>query len=78
MVRQLHPGAEGIPLEIYAFTNTTAWAAYENIQADIFDHIFAVLPEFGLRVYQSPTGYDMQQLGSTLNNPRVTAESPTS
>lgn len=78
MVRQLHPGAEGIPLEIYAFTNTTAWAAYENIQADIFDHIFAVLPEFGLRVYQSPTGYDMQQLGSTLNNPRVTAESSTS
>lgn len=63
MVRQLHPGAEGIPLEIYAFTNNTAWVAYENIQADIFDHIFAVLPEFGLRVYQSPTGYDMQQMG---------------
>lgn len=63
MVRQLHPGAEGIPLEIYAFTNNTAWVVYENIQADIFDHIFAVLPEFGLRIYQSPTGYDMQQMG---------------
>lgn len=63
MVRQLHPGSEGIPLEIYAFTNNTAWVVYESIQADIFDHVFAVLPEFGLRVYQSPTGYDMQQIG---------------
>ena len=62
MVRQLHPGAEGIPLEIYAFTNATAWAAYENIQADIFDHIFAVITEFDLRVYQQPSGYDLRQL----------------
>jgi miniconductance mechanosensitive channel len=75
MVRQLHPGAEGIPLEIYAFTNTTAWVAYENIQADIFDHIFAVLPEFGLRIYQSPTGYDMQQLGGTLKHNQAATES---
>lgn len=66
MVRQLQPGAEGIPLEIYAFTNTTAWVDYETIQADIFDHIFAVLPEFGLRIYQAPSGYDMQQLGASV------------
>jgi miniconductance mechanosensitive channel len=63
MVRQLSPGAEGIPVEIYAFSNNTQWTVYENIQSDIFDHVFAVLPEFGLRVYQSPTGYDMQQIG---------------
>lgn len=63
MVRQLSPGAEGIPVEIYAFSNNTQWIAYENIQSDIFDHVFAVLPEFGLRVYQSPTGYDVQQIG---------------
>lgn len=66
MVRQLQPGADGIPIEIYAFTNNTEWLAYENIQADIFDHIFAVLPEFDLRVYQSPTGYDLQQLGKSF------------
>src|SRR5690606_13372198 len=63
MVRQLSPGADGIPVEIYAFSNNTQWTVYENIQSDIFDHVFAVLPEFGLRVYQSPTGYDMQQIG---------------
>lgn len=78
MVRQLHPGADGIPLEIYAFTNTTAWVAYENIQADIFDHIFAVLPEFGLRIYQAPTGYDMQQLGSQVKKLTQPAESSAS
>lgn len=64
MVRQLAPGADGVPLEIYAFTNNTAWVIYEGIQSDIFDHIFAVIPEFGLRIHQSPTGYDMQQINS--------------
>lgn len=62
MVRQLEPGANGVPLEVYAFTNDTQWVAYEGIQADIFDHIFAVLPEFDLRVYQNPTGHDLRQL----------------
>ncbi|PWC18502.1 mechanosensitive ion channel family protein [Brenneria corticis] len=62
MVRQLAPTPEGLPLEIYAFTNTTAWVEYESIQADIFDHIFAVMPEFELRVHQTPTGHDMQAL----------------
>lgn len=62
MVRQLEPGETGLPLEIYAFTNDTAWAAYEGIQSDIFDHILAVAPEFGLRVFQSPSGHDMKSL----------------
>lgn len=62
MVRQLQPDADGIPLEIYCFTNTTRWVDYEGIQADIFDHIFAVLPAFNLRIHQSPTGYDMRAL----------------
>lgn len=62
MVRQLDSGANGIPLEIYAFTADTAWVVYEGVQADIFDHIFAVLPEFGLRVYQNPTGHDMRSM----------------
>ncbi len=63
IVRQLASEAKGIPLEIYAFSNDTGWVNYEAIQADIFDHIFAILPEFGLRVYQAPSGYDMQNIG---------------
>jgi miniconductance mechanosensitive channel len=62
MVRQLQPTSEGLPIEIYAFTNTTSWGAYESIQADIFDHVFAVLPEFGLRAHESPTGHDIRAL----------------
>lgn len=62
MVRQLQPGPDGIPLEVYAFTSDTAWLVYEGIQADIFDHIFAVIPEFGLRVYQNPTGHDVREV----------------
>ena len=59
MVRQLAPTSDGLPLEIYCFTATTAWADYEGIQADIFDHIFAIIGQFHLRLHQSPTGYDM-------------------
>ncbi|WP_037285703.1 mechanosensitive ion channel family protein [Saccharibacillus sacchari] len=59
MVRQLAPGDNGLPLEIYAFSGDTAWAVYETVQADIFDHIFAVAPMFGLRVFQNPTGHDI-------------------
>ncbi len=62
MVRQLAPGADGLPLEVYAFTNTTVWLEYEKIQSDIFDHIFAVLAEFDLRVHQTPTGNDLRNL----------------
>lgn len=63
MVRQLAPGQDGLPVEIYVFTNTTIWQEYENIQSDIFDHVFAVLPAFGLRVHQTPTGNDMRMIG---------------
>lgn len=59
MVRQLAPGEFGLPLEIYAFTNDVRWAVYESIQSDIFDHILAVAGEFGLRVFQNPTGHDL-------------------
>lgn len=52
MTRQLAPTPEGLPLEIYAFTNKTEWVAYEGIQADVFDHLIAVLPEFGLNLFQ--------------------------
>lgn len=62
MVRQLAPGEYGLPLEIYAFTNDVRWVVYESIQSDIFDHILAVAPEFGLRVFQNPTGHDMRNL----------------
>jgi miniconductance mechanosensitive channel len=62
LVRQLAPGPEGLPLEIYCFTNTTEWGAYEDIQSDIFDHLLAIVPEFGLRLYQKPAGSDLANL----------------
>lgn len=62
LVRQLAPTATGVPIEIYAFTNTVVWAEYERIQSDLFDHIFAVVGEFELRVFQEPSGYDMAGL----------------
>ena len=52
----LQPGPQGIPIELYCFTNTTAWNQYEDIQADIFDHLMAIIPEFGLRLFQEPAG----------------------
>lgn len=69
-VRQLEPKDNGLPLEIYAFTQGTNWEAYETIQADIFDHILSIAEEFGLRIFQSPTGYDMRQIksGAIQNN----------
>ena len=60
MVRQLQPTENGLPLEIYAFTNDIAWVNYEAIQADVFDHILSVIPHFGLRVFQVPSGHDMR------------------
>ncbi|MGE4233482.1 MAG: mechanosensitive ion channel family protein [Bacteriovoracia bacterium] len=62
LIRQLEPGSTGLPIEIYVFTNDIRWSAYEDIQADIFDHILAIVPEFGLRVFQSPSGYDFKGL----------------
>ncbi len=61
MVRQLAPSEHGVPIQIYVFTATTAWVEYEGIQADIFDHLFAVLPEFGLHIFQEPTGIDFKE-----------------
>lgn len=60
MVRQLQPEETGLPLEIYAFVNDVQWAVYEGVQSDIFDHILAVAPEFGLRVFQNPSGHDLK------------------
>lgn len=64
LVRQLEPGEHGLPLQIYAFASTTVWARYEDIQADIFDHLIAIMPEFGLRLFQRPTGLDLMGLGA--------------
>ncbi len=58
MVRQLQPTPQGLPLELYFFSDGTDWVFYEHLQADIFEHLFAVLPRFGLRVFQSPAGTD--------------------
>ena len=63
LVRQLDPGPDGLPVEVYLFTNDIEWIAYERIQADIFDHLLAVVPQFGLRVFQNPTGADFKALG---------------
>jgi miniconductance mechanosensitive channel len=62
LVRHLQPTEKGLPVEIYVFSKDQAWANYEAIQADIFDHILAILPEFDLRVFQNPTGTDFQKI----------------
>ena len=66
LVRQLQPTEKGLPMEIYVFSKIQAWAEYEAIQADIFDHILAILPEFELSVYQYPTGKDLARVGRVL------------
>ena len=63
LIRQLEPTARGLPIQIYVFTNDTDWVRYEGIQADIFDHLLAIIPEFRLKVFQSPTGKDFGKLG---------------
>ena len=62
MVRQLAATESGVPLEIYAFSAVKEWAAYEAIQSDIFDHLFAVAGEFDLKVFQKPAGSDLSKL----------------
>jgi miniconductance mechanosensitive channel len=64
IVRQLPPSENGLPLEIYAFTNDINWVNYEGIQADIFDHILAVAKEFDLDIFQNPTGQDIRNIGN--------------
>ena len=66
LVRQLDPGPMGLPLEVYAFTKTTQWALYEAIQAEIFEHLVAAAPAFGLRVFQQPTGTDFRALATAV------------
>jgi miniconductance mechanosensitive channel len=65
LIRQLRPTEHGLPIEVYVFCKDKVWANYEAIQADIFDHILAVVPEFDLRVYQNPTGSDFRVLSRT-------------
>ncbi len=69
LIRQLQPTPQGLPLELYFFTNDTAWVNYERIQSVIFEHVLARLPQFGLRIYQSPSGIDLTSLAE-----RKTAE----
>ena len=72
MVRQLAPSPQGLPLEIYAFCRDKAWVTYEGVQADIFDHLLAILPAFNLRVCQAPTGDDVASLRRSLEPPAPT------
>ena len=64
LVRQLQPTAHGLPLELYFFSSDTAWIAYEHLQAEIFEYLFAILPEYGLRAFQSPAGTDLHEIRS--------------
>lgn len=66
LVRQLQPSEKGIPMEIYVFSKQQEWAVYESIQADIFDHILAIINEFDLRIFQIPTGDDLARINSTV------------
>ncbi len=75
IVRQLEPTSKGLPMEIYCFTDTVAWVEYENIQADIFDHLIAILREFHLRIFQEPTGLDLR---TALRPPAEAAPEPAS
>ena len=62
MMRQLQPTETGLPMQLYFFTDTVVWVDYEGIQSDVFDHVLAVIPEFGLRVFQNPSGEDIASL----------------
>ena len=69
LVRQLQPTEKGLPIEIYIFLKEQRWVEFEAIQSDIFDHIVAVIPEFGLRIFQQPTGQDVVALAPAIQNP---------
>ncbi len=66
LIRQMEPGPQGVGIQIYTFTRDTRWVYYEGIQSDIFDHILSIVPEFGLRVFQSPSGHDVTEIGAAL------------
>ena len=65
LVRQLDPTEKGLPMQIYVFSNDIDWVRYEGIQSSIFDHLLAVVPEFGLRIFQNPTGKDFGTIGKS-------------
>lgn len=67
LVRQLQPNEKGMPIEIYVFSKDQAWANFESIQADLFDHILAILPEFELRVFQNPSSFNFEQMTKNFN-----------
>jgi len=75
LVRYLQPGPQGLPIEIYVFCTDIGWVNYEGIQADILDHLLAVVPEFGLRIYQQPGGHDLQSIADALGR-GLTAPTP--
>ena len=68
MVRQLQPTAQGLPLELYFFFNGTAWGDYEHMQSEVFEYVLATLPEFGLKVFQSPAGNDIKNLAGNITS----------
>src|SRR5690606_24151108 len=77
MVRAMEPSPEGVPLELYCFTATTAWVQYEATQSDIFDHLLAILPEVGRRLLCQPSGHDAQaSLLAARTPPARAARSP--
>jgi miniconductance mechanosensitive channel len=76
MARQMEGGPEGVPLELYCFTDTTAWVEYETIQSDIFDHLIALLPAFGLHLYQQPSGHDVREALAGAGTARAESQLP--
>ncbi len=78
LVRQLAPGEHGLPIEVYCFSADTAWASYEDLQADIFDHLLAIAPEFDLRIYQNPSGGNVETFATTLTKRQSSRRKPRS
>jgi len=76
IVRHLGPTPQGLPIEVYCFTNTTEWVPDEGIQSDIFDHLLSILPEFDLRIFQEPSGMDMQHWSGGISAVISTQQDP--
>src|SRR6056297_1875813 len=74
LVRHFQPTEKGLPIQIYCFSKEQSWGIYEKVQADIFDHILAVVPEFDLRVYQNPSGEDLRLIGNILKQDKLSGE----
>ena len=68
LVRTMQPAENGIPLELYCFTSTTAWVEYEGIQGDVFDHLIGVLPQFGLALFQRSSDFGSRQIAQALRH----------